>query len=47
MEYFPTLYLELPLGENPRAGPFWTLEKIGKRLEDWKRALFFSDGNYI
>ena len=39
---FCSLYLGLPLGNNPRAMSFWELvcEKIRKRLARWMKGFF-------
>ncbi|GMQ06052.1 hypothetical protein CsSME_00050793 [Camellia sinensis var. sinensis] len=48
IETFPMKYLGLPLGGNPRGDMFWNpvVEKIGKRLEKWSRALLSHGGRY-
>lgn len=42
---FPSSYLGLPLGHNPKSLSVWNpvIEKVRKRLASWKRS-FFSKG---
>lgn len=46
LKELPISYLGLSLGANSRHRSFWdpVLEKVGKRLDVWKRAFFFSLG---
>ena len=45
---WPTTYLGMPLGGNPRSRPFWdpVIHKVSKRLDGWKRA-FLSKGGRL
>lgn len=48
-EKLPMKYLRLPLGGNPINDSFWMLvvEKIGSKLEGWKRVLLSKGGRYM
>ncbi|XP_028058859.1 uncharacterized protein LOC114262688 [Camellia sinensis] len=48
IDTFLMKYLGLPLGGNPRGEMFWNpvMERIGKRLEGWNRALLSHGGGY-
>jgi len=39
----------LPLGGDPKSDAFWApvLEKIGKRLDGWKRSLMYKGGRLV
>ena len=43
---WPMKYLGLPLGGNPNSIEFWNpiVEKVGKRLDGWKKAVFSKGG---
>ncbi|KAL5539489.1 hypothetical protein UlMin_044009 [Ulmus minor] len=43
---WPMKYLGLPLGGNPNSTEFWNLviEKVGKRLDGWKKAVLSKGG---
>ncbi|KAL5538556.1 hypothetical protein UlMin_042562 [Ulmus minor] len=45
---WPMKYLGLPLGGNPNSAEFWNpvVEKVGKRLDGWKKA-FLSKGGRL
>ncbi|KAJ9691733.1 hypothetical protein PVL29_013809 [Vitis rotundifolia] len=45
---WPILYLDLPLGGNPKSGGFWdpVIERISSRLDGWKKA-YLSFGGRI
>ncbi|KAL5550775.1 hypothetical protein UlMin_000951 [Ulmus minor] len=45
---WPMKYLGLPLGGNPNSADFWNpvIEKVGKRLDGWKKA-FLSKGGRL
>ncbi|KAL5560168.1 hypothetical protein UlMin_036379 [Ulmus minor] len=43
---WPIKYLGLPLGGNPNSTEFWNLvvEKVGKMLDGWKKAVLSKGG---
>ncbi|PON50055.1 hypothetical protein TorRG33x02_315750 [Trema orientale] len=45
---WPTKYLGMPLGGNPRYASFWepVVDKVAKRLDKWKKA-FLSKGDRL
>ncbi|KAL5539932.1 hypothetical protein UlMin_042971 [Ulmus minor] len=45
---WPMKYLSLPLGGNPNSAEFWNpvVEKVGKRLDGWKK-VFLSKGGRL
>ncbi|KAL5548696.1 hypothetical protein UlMin_003927 [Ulmus minor] len=44
--YWPMKYLGLPLGGNPNSTEFWNpvVEKVGKRLDGWKKSVLSKGG---
>ncbi|KAK9275444.1 hypothetical protein L1049_022709 [Liquidambar formosana] len=46
---WPFIYLGLPLGGNPYSEVFWgsVVDRVRRRLEDWKRALMSKGGRLV